>query len=228
MDKNKILISHIQDNRSKKVVFLSHCILNENTRYLGGACRECCVSEIIIKCIKNNVGIIQMPCPEQHAWGGVYKRLLLIAYCSKDTLFYSMRFLVMPLLLCSTRLIYWWIARRIAYQVEDYLSSGFTVLGVIGIDGSPSCGVNKTLDIRKAFDQVAHMEINSITAEKVNKAIECLVAGTGIFTHALQKQLKNRKIHVPYIAHDLMTEFEGYPSNVISHVNFFCENQKVS
>ena len=169
-----------------------------------------------------------MPCPEQHAWGGVYKRLLLMAYCSKDTLFYSMRFLVMPLLLFSTRFIYWWMARQIAYQVEDYLSSGFTVLGVIGIDGSPSCGVNKTLDIRKAFDQVAHMEIDSITAEKVNKAIECLVVGTGLFTHALQKQLKNKKIQISYIAHDLMTEFEGNPSNVVSHVNFFCENQKVS
>ena len=30
----------LADQRSRRVVFVSHCILNENVRYLGGAARR--------------------------------------------------------------------------------------------------------------------------------------------------------------------------------------------
>jgi hypothetical protein len=32
---------------------------------------------------KNNLGVAQMPCPEQHAWEGVNKRVLLLTYGAK-------------------------------------------------------------------------------------------------------------------------------------------------
>ena len=35
------------DARGRRVVFLSHCLLDENTRYLGGAGRPGCVREIV-------------------------------------------------------------------------------------------------------------------------------------------------------------------------------------
>ena len=55
------LRASLRDERSGEVVFVSHCLLNQNTRYLGGAFRPRCP-------------------PEQRVWGGVLKRLLLPAY----------------------------------------------------------------------------------------------------------------------------------------------------
>jgi predicted secreted protein len=63
----------ICDERSRKVIFLSHCLLNENTRYAGGATRRGIVEEVIRPCLVEGLGVVQMPCPEQIAWGGVLK-----------------------------------------------------------------------------------------------------------------------------------------------------------
>ena len=38
------------------------------------------------------------------------------------------------------------IESNICYQISQYRQHGFKVLSVIGIDGSPCCGVNKTWD----------------------------------------------------------------------------------
>src|SRR5512146_1334310 len=75
-----VLVDRLRDRRSRKVAFVSHCLLNENTRYLGGACRACCVREVVDGLLDRDVGIVQMPCPEQLAWGGVLKRHMLRMY----------------------------------------------------------------------------------------------------------------------------------------------------
>jgi hypothetical protein len=71
VEKTRLLRERLADRRSHQVIFLSHCLLNENTRYLGGACRAACVREVVEECIDRELGIVQMPCPEQQAWGGV-------------------------------------------------------------------------------------------------------------------------------------------------------------
>jgi hypothetical protein len=76
----------LEDGRGKRVVFLSHCILNENTRYPGGACRGGCVREIVEQCLAAKVGMVQMPCPEQLVWGGVNRRLLIATFGTEGTL----------------------------------------------------------------------------------------------------------------------------------------------
>ena len=52
------------DKRSKKIVIVSHCILNQNSISDGTA--DCPGQFIeILKIIQgNNIGIIQLPCPE--------------------------------------------------------------------------------------------------------------------------------------------------------------------
>ena len=42
-------------------MFLSHCLLNENTRYLGGACRPGAVHEVVQACLDGGLGIVQLP-----------------------------------------------------------------------------------------------------------------------------------------------------------------------
>jgi predicted secreted protein len=84
--------------------------------------------------------MVQMPCPEQLAWGGVTKRFLMAACGTKETLQYRFRRILLPLAVAYTRFVYRRIARQKANQIDDYLSSGYSVIGIVGVDGSPSCG----------------------------------------------------------------------------------------
>jgi hypothetical protein len=67
----------LTDARGHQVVFVSHCLLNQNTRYLGGATCSGVVTAAVMPFVDDGVGIVQMPCPEQRVWGGVLKRHLL-------------------------------------------------------------------------------------------------------------------------------------------------------
>jgi hypothetical protein len=150
-----------------------------------------------------------MPCPEQHAWGGVLKRRLLLFYGSEATFVYGLRNMLLPALLWYTRTVYKKLARQVANQVSDYLSSGFAVVGIVGIDGSPSCGVQRTLDIRRSLELVGRLAPTS-GAEDMNAIVQsCLADGRGIFVELLVKQLERRRLNVPFLAHDLIAELQG-------------------
>jgi uncharacterized protein YbbK (DUF523 family) len=215
MDKVQILTQRLQDSRGKRVVFLSHCLLNQNTRYLGGAGRKGCVREILEQCAQRDVGIVQMPCPEQHAWGGVTKRWWLRMFGAKGSLAYRARRLLMPVFLWYTRRVYRRLAWEMAAQIRDYLDSGHTVVAVVGIDGSPSCGLHRTLDVRRACELVACADLRVVTVADVNAIVSTsLVDGGGLFITALQEALTRRGCRVPFTAHDLMAEMDGRQSNV--------------
>ena len=215
MNKSETLIQRLEDRRSKKVVFLAHCLLNENTRYMGGACTGGCVREVIEQCLSRDVGIVQMPCPEQHAWGGVIKKLLLKAYGIKGTSVYRFHPIFVSLLLLYTKYVYSRLAKQVAGQIRDYLDSGFSVIGIIGVDASPSCGVTKTLDLWRSFDLIAGVDVESVTLTPINAIIrQSQESGSGLFVAALRKELKRKHIDVPFLAHDLLAELEGKRSNI--------------
>lgn len=216
-------IPSLQDQRSKRVVFLSHCILNENVRYLGGACRAGCIREIIDQCIGDDLGIVQMPCPEQRTWGGVLKRYLLMTYGLKHQhpVIYRLSGILLPLAVRYTRLMYRHMARQVANQIENYLTSDFSVIAVVGIDGSPSCGVNTTIDLRRC-DPILRAQVDELTPEKINRLLwRAGGPGTGIFMDELRKELRRRHLSVPFLAHNLWDEMAGKPSSVVlrDHVN---------
>ncbi len=213
------LLRRLQDGRSKKVVFLSHCLLNENTRYLGGACRRGCVRELVVPLIDAGIGIVQMPCPEQLAWGGVLKRLLLRAYGASGGLLHRLRPILLAVFVWYTRFRYRRLAREVARQIEDYLASGFSVVGILGVDGSPSCGVERTLDLAKASEMLAGIDVESVTVEEMNAIIRaCLADGAGIFTAALRAQLRRRGRNIPCLGHDLIAELDGVSLRPTSEV----------
>jgi uncharacterized protein YbbK (DUF523 family) len=215
MDKAQILMQCLEDQRGKTVVFLSHCLLNENTRYLGGACRSGCVREILESRLRLEVGIVQMPCPEQQAWGGVIKRWLLAIYGLQRIPLYRLRSLLVPLMLCYTNWMYSRLARGLARQIKDYVDSGHDVLGIVGVDGSPSCGVDQTLHFQKAFAAIAHLEPETITVDRMNAVVfQHLMVGPGLFTIALKQALNRAKVNVPFLAHDLIAELQGATSRV--------------
>jgi predicted secreted protein len=198
----------LHDQRSGSVVFLSHCLLNENTRYLGGAGRRGSVAEIVQPCLEQGIGIVQLPCPEEHAWGGVLKRRLLGFYGADASMSFRLRAALFPLMLFYTRRVYRRLARQVANQVQDYVASGFKVLGIIGVDGSPSCGVQTTMNMERAFVQVGRLQPVA-TAADVNAIVRRnAIGGRGLFVALLQEELSRRRLNVPFAAHDLMAELE--------------------
>ena len=147
------LQASMADARSGEVVFMSHCLLNQNTRYLGGAVCPGVVSAAIAPYVRDGTGIIQMACPEQRVWGGVLKTrmLWLIAH---PRIARAARVLF-PVVLRYVRWRYAHQAGAIVRDVEGCLASGLSVRGVVGVAGSPSCGVHTTLDLNHAAAALA-------------------------------------------------------------------------
>ncbi len=118
----------------QQVIFVSHCILNTASKVVLYNQEEIQQEEnlrrkFLQKAIDAGVQIIQLPCPEftlygAHRWGHVSDQF--------DNPFFRNH--------CRR------ILEPIMEQMEEYLACGdrFEVLGVVGVDGSPSCGVDYT------------------------------------------------------------------------------------
>jgi len=117
----------IQDKRNRKIAVVAHCILNQNSRVLGIAYYPGMINEIFDVLRKYEVGVIQMPCPEL-----IYAGLLRESQTKEqyDTPAFRRH--------CRK------IASSIADQIEEYLKNDFKVSAVLGVDGSPTCGVDET------------------------------------------------------------------------------------
>lgn len=112
------------DPRSGQVVFVSHCMLNQNVRYRVGATRPGAVDEVVARLQRAGVGIVQMPCPEQRAWGGVDKRYTMPVYGAEHTKLRRLRRPATWLFMLYTRLAYRRIAGQVARDIRDYVRSG--------------------------------------------------------------------------------------------------------
>jgi predicted secreted protein len=195
----QLLLERLKDERSKRVIFVSHCLLNENTRYLGGAFRPGGVDELVDDFQREGVGICQMHCPEQRAWGGVLKRSLLPMYGSRGTLLYRLRHVLLPLFLWYTRWRYWRLAKEVVRDIEDYARSGFEVVGIVGVGGSPSCGV---------WSALASLNRRVMNEEAV---AACVSQGKGLYMAAIQRELKRKHLSIRWYEHDLLSEIRGEP-----------------
>ena len=217
-DAARSLFDQLRDARGRRVVLVSHCLLNENTRYAGGATCPGAVTEIVDELVAAGYGIHQLPCPERLAWGGVLKRHTLRLYHSKGGWLYRMRGGLLPAFVWWTRSVYRRLARRVARDVADYQRAGIEVAGFVGIGASPSCGVTTTLDLRASLDVVAACPAAALTREVVNEraVIACRRSGQGLFVTALDRELKRRNVIVPAFEHDLVAELHGVPQSVLA------------
>ena len=204
------LLQRLKDARGNEVVFVSHCLLDENVRYLGGAFHSGAVPEML-PVVQSGVGIYQMPCPEVRAWGGVRKPWLIHAYGLRDSPLYRLRRPLFWLFILRTRLSYLRLARSVAREIERYRDAGVLVSGVVGIGVSPSCGVRTTLDLRCSFETVASCPLARIDRNLINDraVVGCRTPGEGLFIRLLRKQLQRRGISVRYLEHDLIAEMQG-------------------
>jgi predicted secreted protein len=206
--KQDVLRQVLSDARSGQVVFVSHCMLNQNVRYLGGATQPGAVAEVVARLQRTRVGIVQMPCPEQRAWGGVDKRYTMPAYGAYQTRFRRLRRPASWLFLLYTRLAYRRLAGQVARDIGDYVRSGQSVQAVVGVGASPSCGVRTTLDLKGVLDTVAGCDPAQLNTDDFNRRVIVAHArpGQGMFVAALRRQLRRRGLDVPFDEHDLIAE----------------------
>ncbi len=165
--------------RSKKMILLSHCILNSNSKVEGLSDYPAIIKDIINLLCENDIGIMQLPCPEMHIyginrWGHVKEQF--------DTPHFRQE--------CRR------ILKPTVNQVYDYINNGYEIIGVVGVDGSPSCGVNKTCSGNWKGEISNNPDINNML-----KSLE-MIKGKGIFIEELVKLLDEKDINIPFTAID--------------------------
>ena len=118
----------------QKILFVAHCVLNTSSKVVMFSDSEMAAEESLRRqfleaAINSGIQLVQLPCPEFTAyganrWGHVSDQF--------DNPFFRKhcRELLLPFV----------------DQMKEYLNHGerFEILGVLGIDGSPSCGVDFT------------------------------------------------------------------------------------
>lgn len=120
----------------QKILVVSHCFFNDAAKVKGQNEHEFAEERIakrafLKKMLSDEVELIQLPCPEMILYGA---NRWAHASSQFDTPHYRSE--------CRRML------EPIAEQLEEYAkhSNRYELLGVVGVDGSPSCGINYTLD----------------------------------------------------------------------------------
>jgi len=158
---------------------LAHCILNGNAKVQGLCNYPSSITDVINILLENEIGIIQLPCPEMMTygvkrWGHVREQF--------DTAYFRNE--------CQQ------IMMPIINQLKDYTKNGYQIVGVIGVDGSPSCGVNKSCSgawggeifgDEDILDRIKRMEF---------------VSKRGIFMEEIKELLDKNNISIPFAAVD--------------------------
>lgn len=174
------------DHRSRKILIVSHCILNQNAKLEGIARWPGMVRPLMDVISKSGVGLIQMPCPEMLYEGArrfdksveQYRCAAFVRLCDE-------------------------IATEIVDQMEDYIRNGYKANAILAIDGSPSCGYNLTQSAPKwrglLTDQL----------EKVR-----YVKGKGVLMEILERKLKERSIEIPFLGVPELSELGSMEATV--------------
>jgi predicted secreted protein len=126
-----------EDKRSKRIVLVAHCILNQNVKIDGCAYYPGVMREAAELLLASGCGIVQLACPELMHLGldRQVERQSPRTIESEDTRVARLMTGSAGRLLCRR------IAEHAVYQVQEYSRNGFEVVGMLGINGSPTCGV---------------------------------------------------------------------------------------
>ena len=152
----------------KKVVFVPHCILNQNVRACEKEKSNGTIKEIVNIFAEAEVGIVQLPCPEVEFDGGLRR-----SFKTKESYseFYREN--------CRK------ISLEILETIKKYLDKEYRVLGILGIEFSPTCGVYRIEDRKK------------------------IVPGKGILIEEIEKEMQKKNFQVPIIAVNLNNIFSS-------------------
>lgn len=164
----------------QNIIFVSHCILNTASKVVMYEKEDMAKEEnlrrhFLALALDLGVQIIQLPCPEftlygANRWGHTKNQFdnpFFIEHCKK-------------------------ILNPIMIQLKEYIKNKekFRVLGIAGIDGSPSCGVKYTC----LGDWGGNLTGRNDLKDKINSAD--LTKGSGVFMEVFINMLKDEGITV--------------------------------
>lgn len=184
--------------RDKKMVLLSHCLLNINAKVYGLATSRGAQEELINFLLEKGYGIIQLPCPEMgfegiKRWGQVKEQL--------DTPFFRKY--------CKEIFV------PILEQIIDYNKNGYRIAALIGVNGSPSCGVNKTCSSESWGGEISNWQ----TIEEIMQQMN-MIESPGVFIEQISKLLEANGIKLPVLAVE-----EANPAASIADIKNFLEGE---
>ena len=55
--------------RGKKIILVSHCLLNVKVKVMGLAAHHGAVKELLCFLMDHDTAMVQIPCPETEIWG---------------------------------------------------------------------------------------------------------------------------------------------------------------
>lgn len=166
----------------KKIIFACHCLLNiaakvEMDDFAAMEEEEKLRRRLIGEAVDSGIQIIQLPCPEfmmygSRRWGHTSNQF--------DNPFFREE---------SRKLLYPYIL-----QCKEYMSDRkrFKVLGFIGIDGSPSCGVKYTGIGNWGGSYSADRWKETVKEHRPARK-------SGIFIRVLRELLREHNISVPVV-----------------------------
>jgi len=155
--------------KSKKVIFISHCLLNQNAKSKGGAKSPGAIKEIVDILAESGIGIVQLPCPQVEYDGGLDRK-------AKDKVQYDNKKFRAD---CKK------MAGSMLGQIENYLSKNYTVVGILGVEFSPTCAVHQLQNGTRA------------------------VPGKGILMEELDAEMRKKRFQVPVIGVNLNNIFSS-------------------
>lgn len=159
------------DGRSKKVVFIAHCLLNQNAISDGTAVCPAAFNDLIELFLNEDVGIIQLPCPELCCLGldrgnesGANDEVVIENTRIRKEMQFS-----------DTNAKLQGLVDYVMFQITEYQKYDFKMIGIIGANRSPNCGVDSTSDHNTE------------------------VKGKGLFMEELTKRLQDADLSIPMI-----------------------------
>jgi predicted secreted protein len=157
------------DKRSKKIILVAHCIFNQNSKLDRCAHYPGAVTNITCRLIESGIGIVQLPCPEMLFLGLDRHADLssILTVEQEDTRIGWLMSAPGGQEFCRA------LTEDVLRQVLDYRKHGFEVVGLLGVNGSPTCGV------------------------ETNWSEDIEPAGPGVFIHQLQELLTQNNITLP-------------------------------
>ena len=192
-------MDRMEDARSKKIVFVSSCLLNTNNKVKGLARYPGMCKEVFDTLHKYGLGINQMHCPEtlylgvQRWWAtkNLYDNVGFRSFC-----------------------------RELAKQVVDYIQSyeqvGYKTVAILSCDGSPTCGVTLTSWDDNWGGPPADLDYN-----------KALVEGSGVYIEELKKEIESRGLKKPpfygLALDDESADMDKIISDFEVFIKFVCE-----
>lgn len=173
----------------KNIVFVSHCLLNTATKVMEMSKahnneEEKLRKSFLIKAVENDLHIIQLPCPEFNLYGSMRWGHSKDQF---DNPFYreGCKKMLEPYIL----------------QMKEYLSKcdKFKVLGIIGVEGSPSCGVNLTYCGNWGGELSTNPHLNDMLKGIYPKKEK------GVFMEVLQEMMEENRINIDMLG---LNEYE--------------------